>query len=79
MVEDPVDSWKYQQQVLNQWIKQQTYHVDVTPALTDANGQLKAELTTDGLHPDADGKRIIGEAIGDYLLKTFPEYDLLKK
>ena len=79
MVEDPVDSWKYQQQVLNQWIKQQTYHVDVTPALTDANGQLKAEFTTDGLHPDADGKRIIGEAIGDYLLKTFPEYDLLKK
>ena len=53
--------------------------MDVTPAMTDAEGQLKAELTTDGLHPDQEGKRIIGEAIGDYLLKTFPEYDLLNK
>ena len=78
-VEDPAWNWKYQQQVLNQWIKKQTYNVDVTPAMTDAEGQLKSELTTDGLHPDQEGKRIIGEAIGDYLLKTFPEYDLLNK
>ena len=78
-IEPAAWNWKEQQQLLNQWIKNQPYHVDVTPALTDANGQLKAELTTDGLHPDHLGKKIIGETISNYLLTTFPNYNLTAK
>jgi lysophospholipase L1-like esterase len=78
-IENPAWDWKDQQLILNQWIMNQTYHVDVTPALTDMYGQLKEELTTDGLHPDHEGKRIIGEAIGNYLLTTFPAYNLTFK
>ena len=78
-IETAAWNWKEQQQLLNQWIKNQPYHVDVTPALTDANGQLKAELTTDGLHPDHLGKKIIGEIISNYLLTTFPNYNLTAK
>ena len=78
-IENPAWDWKDQQLILNQWIMNQPYHVDVTPALTDIYGQLKEELTTDGLHPDHEGKRIIGEAIGNYLLTTFPAYNLTSK
>ena len=58
---------------------QQPYHVDVVQELTDENGFLKAEMTTDGLHPDMQGKKIIGEKISEYLLKRFPALQLEKK
>lgn len=78
-IETPAYDWQLQQSLLNQWIVQQPYHVDVNYNLTDEEGYLKATLTTDGLHPDREGKRIIGEAIGNYLLTTFPDYNLLRK
>ena len=49
----------------------QPYAVDVAAPLTDEDGELKDDLTSDGLHPDAEAKRIIGEAIGKYLRETF--------
>lgn len=75
----PASNWKYEQQVLNCWIKQQKYWVDVTPKMTDSNGRLRAEMTTDGLHPDYEGKKIIGEMVGDYLLEKFPNLNLTEK
>lgn len=75
----PAHNWKYEQQVLNCWIKQQQYWVDVTPPMTGTDGRLKPEMTTDGLHPDMEGKKIIGEMIGEYLLKTFPNLNLTEK
>ena len=75
----PASNWKYEQQVLNCWIKQQRFWIDVTPRMTDKNGRLKAEMTTDGLHPDLEGKKIIGEMVSEYLLKTFPYLDLTEK
>lgn len=78
-IETPAYNWKYEQQVLNGWVKQQKYWVDITPEITNTNGRLKAEMTTDGLHPDMEGKRIIGEKISEYLLNNFPELDLLEK
>ena len=78
-VEEPVWNWQAEQEILNQWIMNQPYHVDVTTPLKDEYGQLKENFTTDGLHPDHEGKRIIGEIIANYLLTTFPEYDLLNK
>jgi len=54
--------WGYQL-LHHQWEEHQ--HV------TNEDGDLKEELTTDGLHPDAEAKKIIGEAIGKYLRETF--------
>lgn len=64
-------SWQKERQKINEWIKKQPYHVDITPELTAKNGLLKAQLAADGLHPDRDGKRIIGQAIGAYLTEEF--------
>ena len=64
-------SWKTEQRAINEWIMTQPYAVDVATPLTDADGELKEEMTTDGLHPDAEAKKIIGETIGKYLKETF--------
>ena len=49
----------------------QPYAVDVATPLADETGELKESLTTDGLHPDAEAKKIIGEIIGQYLREKF--------
>ena len=71
-VEEPVDNWLLQQLRVNAWVMKQKYAVDVTAELTDREGNLRDGYTTDGLHPDMEGKRYIGETIGKYLLATFP-------
>lgn len=64
-------NWLQEQQKVNNWIKKQPYHVDVTPQLAEKNGLLKPALSADGLHPDHEGKRIIGQTIGAYLTREF--------
>ena len=66
-VEPVAANWRQAQEALNAWIMEQEYAVDVSSPLVDAEGNLRADLTTDGLHPDAEAKKIIGEAIGRYL------------
>ena len=39
--------------------------------ITDSDGNLRSDYTTDGLHPDYYGKKYIGEQIGHYLLNHF--------
>lgn len=63
--------WNAEQRAINAWIMEQPYAVDVATPLTDEDGELKSEMTTDGLHPDAEAKRIIGERIGAYLRERF--------
>ncbi len=70
-IEPAAWNWKDEQRAINEWIMAQPYAVDVAAPLTDEDGELKDELTSDGLHPDAEAKRIIGEAIGKYLRETF--------
>ena len=77
LIEAPADGWLLQQQRLNDWLRAQPYAVDVTPGLTDGRGWLRADYTTDGLHPDQQGKKLIGEAISRYLLQRFPTMELL--
>ena len=72
MVEPPPGDWQVHQKYINDWVMQQPYHVDATSALADDKGNLRAESTTDGLHPDEAGKRHIGETIGKYLQAQFP-------
>lgn len=62
----PVD-WQEHQKFICDWIRSQKDFIDVNEKLTDADGNLRAELSVDGLHPDVDGKKIIGEAVSDWL------------
>ena len=70
-IEPAAWSWKAEQRAINEWIMSQPYAVDVATPLTDESGELKESLTTDGLHPDAEAKKIIGEIIGKYLKEKF--------
>ncbi|WP_304154268.1 GDSL-type esterase/lipase family protein [Megamonas hypermegale] len=72
---DIADGWQAQREKINKWIKTQDYYVDVAADMTDERGFLADNLTTDGLHPDYEGKKHIGEAVGDYLRLNF-EYML---
>lgn len=65
------EGWMPEQEKVNEWIRKQRLHVDVTEELTAPNGYLKDSLSTDGLHPDMEAKKMIGEKIGDYIRKEF--------
>ena len=58
---------------INEWIEKQPYHVDVASGLMDEQGYLADNMTTDGLHPDFEGKKHIGELVGDYLRANFQD------
>lgn len=60
-------SWQTEWQAVNDWIRHQADYIDVSQAVTDNNGYLMESVTTDGLHPDADGKRRIGKVVQTYL------------
>lgn len=64
--------WREARERVNVWIMSTPYFIDTSTALTDDFGYLRAEFTPDGLHPAMRGKKIIGEAIADYLRKKFP-------
>lgn len=63
-----VEGWKSELQKINSWILENG-GVDVTAQLEDENGELRAEITPDGLHPSLRGKKIMGEAIEKFLLE----------
>ena len=71
-IEKPSSSWQQERIKINDWVKAQPFYVDIADAMADERGFLKDELTTDGLHPDYEGKKHIGEAVGDYLRLYFP-------
>jgi lysophospholipase L1-like esterase len=72
-IQMPPDDWLTRQQTINNWIMSQPYSVDVTGQLTDDNGWMKGSCTTDGLHPDYDGKKYMGETIAKYLHAHFAD------
>ena len=65
----PPEDWQDHQQFICDWIRDREYFIDVNAELTDDEGNLIEILSVDGLHPDADGKRIIGEAVAAWLDK----------
>lgn len=65
----PPDDWQEHQRFICAWIRTQESFIDVNDRLTDDAGNLIDVLSVDGLHPDADGKRIIGEAVAAWLDK----------
>ena len=66
----PADWWEHRDYI-NSWIMQQAYSIDIATVLSDANGELEAAYTTDGLHPDLMGKKYIGETVDAYLRAHF--------
>lgn len=68
------EDWRNELQQVNNWIKQQQYHIDITRPLTDDWGWLKSSLAVDGLHPDITGKKMIGIAIGNYLQENLDQF-----
>ena len=71
---DVAPGWEREQQSVNAWIRSQRYYVDITGKFTDDRGWLFATMAVDGLHPDVEGKQIIGSTIGAYLSDTFSDY-----
>ena len=68
---DISQGWDKERQKINEWIMKQTYHIDVASGLIDERGYLADNMTTDGLHPDYEGKKHIGELVGNYLKNNF--------
>ena len=67
-VNNPPYDWREQRKYICNWIRQQESFIDIEDALSDYNGFLRADLALDGLHPDAEGKEIIGHAVEDWLI-----------
>ena len=68
---DIAPGWQDERRKLNDWIKTQDYYVDINDGLVDSRGFLPDDMTTDGLHPDYEGKKQIGELAGDYVRLNF--------
>ena len=66
-VNSPPYDWQDQRKYICEWIRSQENFIDIENALSDSNGILRADLTIDGLHPDAEGKEIIGRAVENWL------------
>ncbi len=55
--------WRNEWQAVNNWILNQPNAVDTASLLMNAQGVLPERLSADGLHPDSEGKRLIGQAV----------------
>lgn len=64
-------SWKAERQKVNDWILKTDFPINVLERLEDENGELRAEITPDGLHPALFGKMYIGQAIEKALSENY--------
>lgn len=58
---DPL--WKVKLKVINDYIKRQVFFIDIEPFFYDAQGNMDYAFSVDGIHPDINGKMLIGELI----------------
>lgn len=61
--EETVPDWRNRFAVVNAFIRQQAYVVDIAPYLTGADGLLPTRYAVDGLHEDVEGKEIMAQVI----------------
>ena len=60
-------SWKWKMMAVNTWIRTQEFYVDMEPYFYDKERRiLDPLLSTDGLHPDINGKRMMAEIINEH-------------
>lgn len=69
---DPL--WQSKLNAVNTWIRAQKYYIDMEPFFYDtSNHILNPLLSTDGLHPDIDGKHMMAEVILQHLDELTPQ------
>lgn len=74
-VEPVTPGWEQELTKVNDWIRTRNYSIDVTSSqLIDEKGWLRETYSADGLHPDANTKKYVGETIGNYLKAMMPGY-----
>ncbi|MEN6567440.1 MAG: GDSL-type esterase/lipase family protein [Veillonellales bacterium] len=61
------DNWQEELAKVNQYIKAQTYSIDIYAKLVNDQGILPVKYAQDGLHPDIAGKKIMGRAVRSFL------------
>lgn len=60
---DTHPNWRQKFDIVNQFIRQQPYFVDIAPLLENEQRELDRELASDGLHPGMEGKQRMAAAI----------------
>lgn len=60
--EETTDDWQERFSIVNTFIRSQV-HIDTAAAFSCPDGILPTPYALDGLHPDANGKRLMGEKI----------------
>ena len=59
-------SWRWKMMAVNTWIRAQEFYVDMEPHFYDKEKRIMDPLlSTDGLHPDINGKRMMAEIINE--------------
>ena len=59
--------WQWKMNAVNTWIRAQKYYIDIEPYFYDSEKHiLEPLLSTDGLHPDINGKRMMAEIINEH-------------
>ncbi|QDR78996.1 SGNH/GDSL hydrolase family protein [Sporomusa termitida] len=69
--EDTSETWQEEWHKVNEWVRGQAHYVDIAPLFTTAEGVMPGHYATDGLHPDSQGKALIGQAVDQWLRATF--------
>ena len=60
--EPTADNWQSQFKLVNDWIRSQPYHIDLSGVI-DENQELPTSLAADGLHLNFRGKQLMAQAI----------------
>ncbi len=61
--EETASNWRHEFDTVNNFIRQQRYHIDLDPHLADAGRELPDYYAVDGLHPDIEAKKVIAQII----------------
>lgn len=61
--EETVPNWKLEFTLVNNFIRQQRYYIELTPYFTDEHGELPSHFAIDGLHLDIEGKKLMAQLI----------------
>jgi len=57
--------WRGEMDIVNHFIRQQKYYIDIAPYLSDSEGNIPEYYAIDGLHPDISGKKMIARLINE--------------